>query len=50
MAATSFPSQVFIVRHGEKPGDPCKDDDLRAANVRERFVHVSPTLPDGRGS
>jgi hypothetical protein len=28
MSASTLPKCVLIIRHGEKPGDPCSDDAL----------------------
>src|SRR6266851_6948263 len=51
---STVPSQVLIIRHGEKVGDPKKDDDggrhlsirgsARAAALPSLFVPVQPQL------
>jgi hypothetical protein len=54
MSTNTSPGQVLIIRHGEKVGDPKKDDDggrhlsiqgsARAAALPELFVPVEPQL------
>jgi hypothetical protein len=54
MSTNNLPSQVFIIRHGEKLGDPKKDDDggrhvsirgsARAAALPSLFVPALPQL------
>jgi hypothetical protein len=57
MSTNNAPGQVFIIRHGEKLGDPKKDDDggrhlsikgsARAAALPGLFVAAQPQLSCG---